>query len=78
MQVPMLILSTAHYSKFWDDLEALVPIGQAEVKRPAVHDGIRSCLQKPVVHRLLKVSYLRVPQDGIHRKVCQNLVFAYQ
>merc|ERR1712192_319744 len=38
-------------SKFWDDLEALVPIGQAEVKRPMVHNVIRSCLQKPVVHR---------------------------
>ena len=61
-QVPMLILSTAHYSKFWDDLEPLVPIGQAEVKRPSVHQGIQSCLKKPVVHRLLKVSYFRIPQ----------------
>ena len=67
----MLILSTAHYSKFWDDLQALVPIGQEEVKRPTVHNGIRSCLQKPVVHRLLNVYYLyylKVPQDGIHGK----------
>ena len=26
---------------------------QADVKRPGVHHGIKSCLEKPVVHRLL-------------------------
>ena len=28
-------------------------IMQADVKRPGVHQGIKSCLEKPVVHRLL-------------------------
>ena len=28
-------------------------IMQADVKRPGVHHGIKSCLEKPVVHRLL-------------------------
>ena len=56
----MLVLSTAHYSKFWDDLKTLVPISQTEVKRPGFHDGIRSCLQKPVVHRLFRISYLKI------------------
>ena len=60
LQVPMLVLSTAHYSKFWDDLKTLVPISQTEVKRPGFHDGIRSCLQKPVVHRLFRISYLKI------------------
>ena len=27
--MPLLVLSTAHFSKFWDDLELLVPITQA-------------------------------------------------
>ena len=60
LQVPMLVLSTAHYSKFWDDLKTLVPISQTEVKRPGFHDGIRGCLQKPVVHRLFRISYLKI------------------
>lgn len=63
----MLVLSTAHYSKFWNDLEPLVPFGQAEVKRPSVHNGIRSCLKKPVVHRLLRVAYFKIYlRGGIH------------
>jgi len=51
-KVPLMVLSTAHFSKFWDDLESLVSITQADVKRPGVHHGIKSCLEKLVIHRL--------------------------
>lgn len=47
---PQVVLATAHYSKFWEDLEALVPGGREAVERPAPHAGVAACLERQVVH----------------------------
>ena len=47
---PLVVLATAHYSKFWEDLEALVPGGREAVGRPVPHAGVAACLERQVVH----------------------------
>jgi len=49
-QAPLIVLATAHYSKFWDSLESLVTGGKDAVPRPSAHLGVASCLDKPVIH----------------------------
>merc|ERR1712137_715053 len=48
---PMLVMATAHYSKFWEDVGPLVGGKCDDVPAPPPHDGIIGCLNKEHVHK---------------------------
>ena len=48
---PMLIASTAHYSKFVDECKEVWEQIKVEVKQPAKHEGIEACKSKQIVHQ---------------------------
>jgi len=48
---PMVVMCTAHYSKFWSDIETCIQIPESEISNPPEHAGIKACLTKEVVHK---------------------------
>jgi len=48
---PMVVMSTAHYSKFWSDIENSIKTPESDISNPPVHPGIKACLTKEVVHK---------------------------
>lgn len=48
---PMVVMSTAHYSKFWSDIESHIKTPESDISDPPQHPGIKSCLTKEVVHK---------------------------
>lgn len=48
---PMVVMSTAHYSKFWSDIQDCINKPENEISNPPEHLGIKSCLTKEVVHK---------------------------
>ena len=47
---------------------------QADVKRPGVHHGIKSCLEKPVVHRLLLETETQELKSRVDYRLCRTII----
>ena len=47
---PMIVMSTAHYSKFKSDIEECINEPEYDILDPTLHPGIQACLTKDVVH----------------------------
>jgi len=48
---PMVVMSTAHYSKFWSDVQDCIDKQESDITNPPKHLGIQDCLTKEVVHK---------------------------
>ena len=48
---PMVVMSTAHYSKFMSDVEECINQPETAILDPPQHPGIQACLAKDVIHK---------------------------
>lgn len=63
---PMLVVSTAHYSKFVEECnDILEEIGQDNIKIPSPHEGIEECKSKEIIHDIVL--------DADYDQVCEML-----
>ena len=59
---PILIASTAHYSKFVEECKDIHDqIGATSITNPAPHVGIESCKMKPTIHNdIIDADYSKI------------------